>query len=104
MEWLVELYNISMSFIYSLFLSIPQMAKDLFFWIIEQLLSVMEWAANLVLNLFAPIDVSQYLTAIPPNISWVFSQIGLPNCLFIIGTAIIIRLTLQLIPFVRLGS
>lgn len=104
MEWLVELFNIVMSFIYSLFLSIPQLFKDLFFWIVDQLLLVMKWAADMVLALFAPIDVSQYLTAIPSNVAWVFMTIGLPNCLLIIGTAIVIRLTLQLIPFVRLGS
>lgn len=104
MEWLVELFNIIMSFTYSLFLSIPQMCKDLFYWIVEQLMLVMKYAADLVLSLFAPIDVSQYLSAIPSNVSWVFSMVGLPNCLMIIGTAIVIRLTLQLIPFVRLGS
>ena len=104
MEWLVNLFNIVMSFIYSLFLSVPQIMKDFFFWIVDQLMGVMQWAANLVLSLFAPIDLSQYLTSIPPNVSWVFMQLGLPNCLLIIGSAIVIRLTLQLIPFVRLGS
>lgn len=104
MEWLVDLFNIIISFAYSSLLSIPRMFKDLFFWIVEQFLNFAEWVGNLIISLFAPIDISQYLTALPPNISWVFSQIGLPNCLMIIGSAIVIRLTLQLIPFVRLGS
>ncbi|MGF1904681.1 DUF2523 family protein [Aliivibrio salmonicida] len=104
MEWLVELFNIVMSLMFSLFLSIPRMLKDLFFWVLDQFLTFAEWLGNLILGLFAPIDVSQYLTAIPPNVSWVFMMIGLPNCLIIIGTAIVIRLTLQTIPFVRLGS
>lgn len=65
MEWLVELFNIVMSFTYSLFLSIPQMCKDLFYWIVEQLMLVMKYAADLVLSLFAPIDVSQYLSGRP---------------------------------------
>nr|VVV04114.1 hypothetical protein AW0309160_01497 [Aliivibrio wodanis]VVV04124.1 hypothetical protein AW0309160_01507 [Aliivibrio wodanis]VVV04134.1 hypothetical protein AW0309160_01517 [Aliivibrio wodanis] len=104
MEWLVSLFNIIISFAYSSLLSIPRMFKDLFFWIVEQFLGFAEWLGNLILSLFAPIDVSQYLTSIPPNVSWVFMQLGLPNCLFIIGTAIVIRLTLQLIPFTRFGS
>ncbi|PQJ84612.1 DUF2523 family protein [Aliivibrio sifiae] len=104
MEWLVELFNILISFAYSSFLSIPRMFKDLFFWVLDQFLTFAEWIGNLILSLFEPIDISQYLTGIPPNVSWVFMMIGLPNCLIIIGSAIVIRLTLQMIPFVRLGS
>lgn len=104
MEWVIGLFNLMISFFYSLFLSVPEMFKDLFYWILDQLMGVMDWAANLLLTMFAPLNISEYLSAIPPNISWVFMTIGLPNCLMIIGAAIVIRLTLQLIPFVRLGS
>ena len=104
MEWLVDLFNRCISFIYSLFLSLPQIFKDIFWYGIEQSIVMMKWALSFILLLLEPMDVSQYLTAIPPNVAWVFIQIGLPNCLAIIGSAIVIRMTLQLIPFTRLGS
>ncbi|MDF5683562.1 DUF2523 family protein, partial [Vibrio parahaemolyticus] len=47
---------------------------------------------------------SQYMTSIPPTVSWVFAAVGVPQCLSIILAAITIRLLLQLIPFTRLGS
>ncbi|HHX8562865.1 MULTISPECIES: DUF2523 family protein, partial [Vibrio] len=51
-----------------------------------------------------PVDMSQYMTSIPPTVSWVMAAVGLPQCLSIILAAITVRLMLQLIPFTRLGS
>ncbi|AWA91556.1 DUF2523 domain-containing protein [Vibrio parahaemolyticus] len=104
MDWLVDLFNKLLVFLYQLLLSLFDMLKDLFFWIVEQ---VME-AANLLIAgifaLFAPVDMSQYMTSIPPTVSWVLAAVGVPQCLSIILAAITIRLLLQLIPFTRLGS
>ncbi|WP_268810370.1 DUF2523 family protein, partial [Vibrio parahaemolyticus] len=57
-----------------------------------------------VFSLFAPVDMSQYMTSIPPTVAWVMAAVGVPQCLSIILAAITVRLMLQLIPFTRLGS
>lgn len=99
---LTEIYRAIINFLYRLTMSFVEMLKDLFFWIFEAITDVLLGVISSVFSLFSPIEIPR--SFIPPNVSWVFSQIGLPNCLFIIVTALIIRMMLQLIPFVRLGS
>lgn len=104
MSWIVDLFNKLLSFLYSLIISLVDMLKDLFIWCFEQIFSVINTLLTSVLSLFEPVDIGNFLTAIPPTTAWVMSQIGLPQCLSIITVAITVRLLLQLIPFVRLGS
>jgi len=80
------------------------MLKDLFFWAVEQVMEMVNMLLSGVFALFAPVDMSQYMTSIPPTVSWVMAAVGLPQCLSIILAAITVRLMLQLIPFTRLGS
>jgi hypothetical protein len=80
------------------------MLKDIFLWIVEQVMNAVNMVLPSVFALFAPVDMSQYMTSIPPTVAWVFAAVGVPQCLSIILAAITIRLLLQLIPFTRLGS
>lgn len=104
MDWLIDLFNKLLSFLYSLIISLVDMLKDLFIWIFEQIFEVVNLLLKSVLSIFEPVDISNFVGAIPSNTAWVMSQIGLPQCLSIIAIAITARLLLQLIPFVRLGS
>ncbi|EGQ7867305.1 DUF2523 family protein [Vibrio parahaemolyticus] len=104
MEWLVDLFNKLLVFLYQLLISLVDMLKDLFFWVVDQVMSAVNSVLPAVFSLFAPVDMSQYMTSIPPTVSWVFAAVGVPQCLSIILAAITIRLLLQLIPFTRLGS
>lgn len=55
-------------------------------------------------SLFQQIDVTNLLSDLPPEVINMMGLIGLGKCLGLIGIAITIRITMQLIPFVRLGS
>ncbi|EMG7549831.1 DUF2523 domain-containing protein [Vibrio alginolyticus] len=104
MDWLVDLFNKLLVFLYQLLVSLFNMLKDLFFWAVEQVMEMVNMLLSGVFALFAPVDMSQYMTSIPPTASWVMAAVGLPQCLSIILAAITVRLMLQLIPFTRLGS
>ncbi|BCB44727.1 hypothetical protein VagYM19_38670 [Vibrio alginolyticus] len=104
MDWLVDLFNKLLVFLYQLLMSLFNMLKDLFFWAVEQVMEMVNMLLSGVFALFAPVDMSQYMTSIPPTVSWVMAAVGLPQCLSIILAAITVRLMLQLIPFTRLGS
>lgn len=104
MDWIVDLFNKLIEFLYRLIISLVDMLKDLFIWVVDQLFSNVESLITWVFGFFEPIDISQYLTSIPSEVSWVMSVIGLPQALSIILASLVARLLLQLVPFTRLGS
>jgi hypothetical protein len=85
------------------FTTLLTMLKDVLLWVLDQLLS-------LVTTLLGAVDltaITQNLAVfqqIPPELTNVLGLLGFAQCMVIIGTAIVIRIGLQLIPFVRLGS
>ncbi len=104
MDWIVELFNKLIAFLYMLLLSLIDMLKDLFYFVVEEIFEVANGLLTWVFGFFEPVDIGQYLTAIPPTVSWVLAMIRIPQCLTIILAAITCRILLQLIPFTRLGS
>jgi len=104
MDWVVDLFNTLLEFLYRLVMSLVDMISDMFLALFEQMLEAAKGLISLVSDMLAPVDISQYLTGFPSGVAWVMAQIGLPQALAIIILAITIRLLLQLIPFVRLGS
>ena len=103
-DWVVELFNILLDFLYKLVISLVDMMSDMLLALFEQMLGAAKGLVSLISDMLAPVDLSQYLTGFPSGVAWVMAQIGLPQALAIIIVAITIRLILQLIPFVRLGS
>lgn len=83
--------------------SIADMLKDLFYWLFDML---MTFAVGLLNGLAATLDFNpgQYISALSPELVNIMGLIRIGEAMTIIGSAIIIRLLLQLIPFVRLGS
>jgi len=69
-------------------------------WVVVSLLDVVK---SLVEALPAP-EWSYGWSGLPGELLNILGLIGLDYCLGIIGTALLIRLSMQLIPFVRLGS
>ncbi|RJX72807.1 DUF2523 domain-containing protein [Vibrio sinensis] len=104
MNWLIDVFQYLIDFFYGLFLSIIELVKDVVYFIFNLLLDIVDAIVLGAISLFDPVDVSQYLTGFPPEASWVLGQIGLPQALGMIVTAIGVRIMLQLIPFTRLGS
>jgi hypothetical protein len=103
-DWLKSIFVDLVNVIYNVYYSIKSMLFDVPIWIFDEIMSLSRHAINMVFSLFEPIDLGQYLTGIPPEVSWTLSMVGLPQCLGIITSAIVIRMILQLIPFTRLGS
>lgn len=104
MSWIVDLFNKLLEFLYRLILSLVEMIKDVLLWFVDGMFSVVDNLLSYAFSFFQPMDISQYLTVIPPQVSWVLSAIGVPQGLTIILASLLTRLLLQLIPFTRLGS
>ncbi len=103
-DWIVVQFETLVNAIYNVYVSIKNVLFDIPPWILDQVLTIASTLLSSVLALLQPIDLSQYLSALPSEVSWTLSMIGIPQCLAIISTAIVTRLLLQLIPFTRLGS
>ena len=88
----------------SFLLSLELMLKDLFIWLFEQMLKLVEFSLNLSSDAFEGFDVAAYISAMPSEVQWVLTQTGLSQAMGMIIAAILIRVILQLIPFTRLGS
>lgn len=86
----------------AIFVALWDILRDIFAWIFEQGLTVSSSAIG-SLNL-SGINANLNYGSIPANVMLVMSCIGLGQALAIIASALVIRFTLQLIPFVRLGS
>lgn len=91
-------------FFFSLILSLQVMIKDSFIWIFDQFMSLAVLILSGMGDMFSALDVTQYIEAIPPDVKNIMALIGIGQCMSMVIAAIGIRLILQLIPFVRLGS
>jgi len=81
------------------------MLKDLFYWFFDLLVGFAVSALSVLdLSFLSNFVLSNYINALPPETLALLSAIKISTCLDIIISAIFIRLTLQLIPFTRLGS
>jgi hypothetical protein len=94
-EWLLGLVQ-------KIFESIWEMLKDVFLWLFDELLT-------LLLSMISEIDLSGLgsipaISGLPPEFLNMISLLGIPQDLALIVAALVIRFTLQLIPFTRLGS
>ncbi len=103
-DWIVVQFETLINAIYNIYVSIKNVLFDIPPWILDQVLSIASGLLSSILAMLEPVDLSQYLTGLPDEVAWTLSQIGIPQCLGIIGTAIVVRLLLQLVPFTRLGS
>lgn len=90
------------NFLWRLLLSLFDMLKDLFYWIFDTILGFFTDVLNGLGDLFNGLDVLQYVNALPSDISAFLSAIAFGQALGMITTALIIRLTINLIPFIRI--
>lgn len=88
----------------SFVLTIFDMVKDVVFFVLELLLEVVGLLLNGLGSLFDAMNLAQYISGIPSDVANVMGLIGIGQAMSVIVAAIGIRVALQLIPFVRLGS
>ncbi|WP_332397383.1 DUF2523 family protein [Vibrio metschnikovii] len=103
-QWIKDIYQKLLDLLYMIYISLRDILFDIPLYVFDQIFKVAGRAMQAVLQMFKPFDLSNYLTFIPSEVSWVLSMVGLPQCLAIIASAIALRLILQVIPFTRLGS
>lgn len=92
--WLLQSFK-------QLFLDIWNIFTDLLCWFVESILSIALTALNAV---SIPFNPQSYYSLIPAQTADVLGYIGFPNAVGIIVSGLVIRFTLQTIPFVRWGS
>lgn len=95
-QWFADLFV-------AVFKALSDMLSDVLAWAFEQVMEVAESAIG-VLDFSA---ISGYLStfdAIPAGVLEVLAASGVGAGLSIVGAALLVRMGLQLIPFVRLGS
>jgi hypothetical protein len=103
-DWLAETYNDFVDFLYRLLLSLIDMLKDLFIWILEQLMLVGKLLLDGVGSLMSGLDIASYFSLIPPETGYYLNILGVSQAMGMIVACLGIRFLLQLIPFVRWGS
>lgn len=103
-QWLIDWSDRLVYHFKAICLTIYTFVKDALLWFFEQSLILVTAILDGMGDLFSGLNITQYFDAIPPEVGWVMNQLGLGEATGMIVSAIIIRLTLQLVPFTRLGS
>lgn len=106
-SWFWEQIKAALRWIGDLFVEVFKavwnLLTDLVCWVLDKLL-------DLAVSAVSGLDVSAITTnvsawgSIPPEVMNILSLLNVGTAIAIISAAIVIRLVLQLIPFVRLGS
>lgn len=104
MSWLKDLFQNLVDALAKFPAMVLELLKDIIFFIFDLFMMVVDSILVGAISILQPIDISQYMGNFPPEAAWMLSQIGLPQALTMIVTAISVRLLLQLIPGTRLGS
>lgn len=87
----------------AVFVAASDLGKDLFSWLFDQVCKVIVSAIG-GLDLSGLTQFAQSAGTLPASILNILGLLGVGTAISIITAAILIRLALQLIPFVRLGS
>ncbi len=103
MQWLRDFIDWLVWIGKSLVLTLWDAVKDVLFLILETLLDLIGILLDGAFSALS-FNPAEYITALPPDIINVLGLIGMGDALSIIIAAVIVRITLQLIPFTRLGS
>ena len=104
LDWLSERWNDFLTWGLSLLLSIWDMVIDIISFLFEIIFDLVVGIVQQLGGIFNSFGLLQYLNMLPPEMLNVMALVGANEASAIIISAVVIRFTLQLIPFVRLGS
>lgn len=104
LDWLASRFNDFVDFMWRLVLSLFDMLKDFFIWIMEQLINIGLLLLDSVGLMLEGLDIASYWGLIPPETAYFLNAIGISQAVGMIVTCLGIRFLLQIIPFVRWGS
>lgn len=96
-EWVIEIFFAS-------FESLWTLVTDMAIWVLEAVLAIVLATVG-TLGAIPGVDLLHgALNSLPPDMWYLATRLGIPQCTSIFVGAVVIRIILQLIPFVRLGS
>lgn len=104
LDWFANTWNELQTFLYSLVLTVQDIMKDIGIFFFESFMDISLLAIDGLDSFFAGLDVASYINGLPSEVTYYASALGLSQAMGMIIIAITIRMLLQLIPFVRLGS
>ena len=104
LDWFSKKWQQFVDYLYLIFDSAVLFLKDFLWWILDNLFGAVIFILDGMRNLFEGLNPLQYLSMIPPETQYYMSICGINDALSMIVGSLIIRMLLQLIPFVRLGS
>ena len=104
MDWLATTWNEAKQFLWSVVLSFVEILKDLALVLLDSVLILVLLILEGVGELLSGLNVTQYITAIPPHVGYIMTLCGFSEAMGMIIASLTIRMILQLIPFVRFGS
>lgn len=87
----------------AVFVALSDLFKDMFSWVFEQFLKVAISALS-SLDLTGLTSAAQSAGTLPASFINILGLLGVGTAITIISAAIVVRITMQLIPFTRLGS
>ena len=104
LDWFANRWNDFIDFTWRIVLSLFDMLKDFFIWIMEQLMTVGITLLDGIGSLMSGLNIAQYMAFRPSETAHTMAIIGISEALGMIVTCLTIRFLLQTIPFVRWGS
>lgn len=99
-----DVFKAITEFLKAMLLTVFDMLKDLFCFFFDMLMSLMISILSGLGSLFSALNFSNSMDGLPSEVLNIIGLVGLGQCMGFIVTALIIRISLQLIPFTRLGS
>ena len=85
-------------------LTVFDILKDVVFFIFDIFLAFVIGLFSAFSGLFNAVNFGNAFSALPPEALNMLGLLGFGECLGLIVSSLIIRITLQMIPFTRLGS
>ncbi len=103
-QWLIDFGNWLYDIAYSAVSTVGVLLENVLLTILDGFFIVGLLALDGVGAMLQPFGIQDLFSSLPPDVRGMMNAIGLPEALGMIISAITIRLFMQLIPFVRLGS
>ncbi|MEZ8363311.1 DUF2523 family protein [Vibrio splendidus] len=104
LDWFAQRWNDFLDLCLSVLLSLWDMFNDLICYVLESAFNVVYLIVNGISGAFSSFGLVQYLSMLPNEMLNIMSLVGANEASAIIVSAVVVRVILQLIPFVRLGS
>ena len=104
LDWFAQKWNEFVDYLYQIFTSAVGFLKDFLWWVLDHLFGAVVYVLDGLGSAFQGLNPLQYISAIPAETQYYMAICGFNDSMSMIVAALIIRMLLQLIPFVRLGS